>query len=160
MYRSSKLPRGVTAPKGLWIDKNGVQYLLKEMEIKHIEAALAMLLRIGLNENHPKIVQFRKELRKRAELGDFYTGCTKDTTPFSLGIEGEEWSPELPALLVQLSKNKRALVTRMDTPSKPWAVAVGEGRLVQNDRRWFYFEDLIMAVAFVHAKRQAWGGDV
>lgn len=133
---------------------------IRGMETKHIEATVAMLKRLGIDPKHRKMDEFKRELNRRIYLGDYHTGCTINPLPFSLGIEGEEWLPELPALMVPTSKTTRLFMTRMDISAKPWAIFMGLGRLGETDREWHYFDDYLMAVSYVYAKREAWGGKV
>lgn len=162
MSRSSnggekRLPLGVTAPRGFWIDRDGNSIEIINMATKHIEATIAMLKRISNDPDldHPKVREFHKALRNRFDAGDYYTGATADMTPFSLGFPNEEWVPELPALHVGSKYNGKQnyFATRTSSKIKPWAIFVGTGRLAQDYRAWQYFESIIMMVAWLHEHR-------
>lgn len=130
--------------------KDGVAIPIYDMTTKHIEATIALLKRMANDPDldHPKVREFKKELNSRYRASDFYTGATKDFKPFALGFPDEEWVPELPALRVSKESEFNVFVTRMDSCEKGWAVITGNGRLAHYNRKWHYFADMLMAVAY------------
>lgn len=67
--------------------------------------------------------------------------------PFSLGIEGEKWYPELPGLLVPVEDGSGSCIAVIHDKKDGYAVVTGKS--------WIAEKDLVMVVAIVHEERKA-----
>lgn len=135
----------------MWKTKTRHTIRISAMTTKHIEASIAIILRGGLHDREAYVPRLRAELDRRVAMGDFYTGATTSTEPFSLGLPGEEWKPELPALAVPVDTPYGFIyATRMDADYVKWAMFYGGGKYGSGGRQWSYFTDLILLVAAIH----------
>lgn len=76
---------------------------------------------------------------KMSTLGGGY-----DNTPFSLGIEGEQWKPELPGLVIPTGEYTKA--------GMQLSIAVvhgSDGYGVVSQSKWHHTDDLLMAASIV-----------